>query len=81
MNNYFYNFREAYGQTTFEFGVADIFTDDSADLAARVGSFVLLMNQATVGKDGHHVRGGRGQPGQLDQSRLSRYRSHDGYTP
>jgi hypothetical protein len=57
MSNYFDNFREAYGQTTFEFGAADIFTDDSADVAARVGSFVLLMNQATLGKDGGHIRG------------------------
>jgi len=57
MSNYFDNFREAYGQTTLEFGVADIFTDDSADVAARVGSFVLLMNQATLGKNGSHIRG------------------------
>jgi hypothetical protein len=46
-----------YGQTTLEFGVADIFTDDSAGVAARVGSFVLLMNQATLGKDRTHVHG------------------------
>jgi hypothetical protein len=57
MINYFDTFREAYGQTTLEFGVADIFMDDSSEVAARVGSFVLLMNQATLGKDGDHVRG------------------------
>jgi len=57
MINYFDIFREAYGQTTLEFGVADIFMDDSSEIAARVGSFVLLMNQATLGKDGDHVRG------------------------
>src|ERR1019366_1594786 len=57
MSSYFDRFLEAYRQTTFEFGVADIFTDDSTDVADRVGSFVLLMNQATLGKGGEHVRG------------------------
>jgi hypothetical protein len=55
MTNYFDTFREAFGQTTLEFGVADIFTDDSDDVAARVGSFVLLMNQATLGEGGDHI--------------------------
>lgn len=57
MSGYFDKFREAYGQTTFEFGVGDIFTDDSDEVADRIGSFVLLMNQATLGKNGDHVRG------------------------
>jgi len=57
MSNYFDRFLEAYKQTTFEFGVADIFTDDSVGVAERTGSFVLLMNQATLGKDGGRVRG------------------------
>jgi len=57
MANYFDNFREAYGQTTFEFGAADIFTDDSDDVAERAGSFVLLMNQAILGKERDHVHG------------------------
>ena len=57
MSGYFDKFREAYGQTTFEFGVADIFTDDSDEVAERIGSFVLLMNQAILGKGGEHVRG------------------------
>lgn len=57
VSNYFEEFREAYRQTTFEYGVADIFTDGSPDVAGRLGSFVLLMNQATIGKDGDHVRG------------------------
>jgi hypothetical protein len=58
MSDYFHKFFEAYRQTTFEFGVADIFTDDSASVATRGGAFVLLMNQATIGKDGNHVRPG-----------------------
>jgi len=57
MSTYFDHFLEAYRQTTFEFGVADIFMDDSLGVADRVGSFVLLMNQATLGKGGDHVRG------------------------
>jgi hypothetical protein len=57
MINYFDTFREVYGQTTLEFGVADIFTDDSPDVADRVGSFVLLMNQAILGKERDHVHG------------------------
>jgi hypothetical protein len=57
VNNYFEKFLEAYGQTTLEFGVADIFTADCADVADRAGAFVLLMNQATLGKGGDHVRG------------------------
>lgn len=57
MSNYFDRFLEAYKQTSFEFGVADIFIDDSVGVAERVGSFGLLMNQATLGKGGDHVRG------------------------
>ncbi len=57
MSDYFHKFLEAYGQTTFAFGVADIFSDDSATVATRAGSFVLLMNQATIGKDADHVHG------------------------
>ncbi len=52
MSSHFDSLLEAYRQTTFEFGVADIFTDDSPDVAGRTGSFVLLMNQAKIGKDG-----------------------------
>jgi len=55
MADYFGQFVEIYRQTTLEFGVADIFADDSLDIAERVGSFVLLMNQATLGKEGNHV--------------------------
>ncbi len=57
MSNYLDRFVEAYRQTTFEFGVADIFIDDSVGVAERAGSFVLLMNQATLGEGGDHVRG------------------------
>lgn len=57
MTNYFEQFLEVYKQTTFEFGVADIFTDDSVDVGERVGSFILLMNQATLGKGGDHIHG------------------------
>jgi tetratricopeptide (TPR) repeat protein len=57
MSSRFDSFLEAYRQTIFEFGVADIFTDDSPDVAGRTGSFVLLMNQAKIGKDENHVHG------------------------
>jgi hypothetical protein len=56
MQTLFDRFLEVYRQVAVTFGAADICFDDSSDVAAVAGSFVLLMNQAKFAENANQVR-------------------------
>lgn len=48
---------QIYNQVSPTLGAADLYFDDSFDVAARVGAFVFLMNQARFGESGDQIGG------------------------